>query len=34
VIEIGLAHDLEYCAGVDQSMLVPRVGDRVRVLAS
>jgi 2-phosphosulfolactate phosphatase len=34
VIEIGLAHDLEYCAGVDQSMLVPRVGDRVRVMAS
>jgi 2-phosphosulfolactate phosphatase len=34
VIEIGLTHDLEYCAGVDQSMLVPRVGDRVRVVAS
>lgn len=32
VIEIGLAHDLEYCAQVDQSMLVPRVGDRVRVV--
>lgn len=33
VIEIGLVHDLEYCAKVDQSKLVPRLGDRVRVVA-
>lgn len=33
VIEIGLGGDLAYCAGVDQSTLVPRVGERVRVVS-
>lgn len=32
VIEIGLGSDLEYCAQVDRSTLVPRLGDRVRVV--
>lgn len=32
VIEIGLAADLDYCAKADQSTLVPRLGERVRVL--
>ncbi len=32
VIEIGLPGDLAYCASVDQSMLVPRVGERVQVV--
>jgi len=32
VIEIGLGNDLEYCAQVDRSTLVPRLGDRVRVV--
>ncbi len=32
VIEIGLGNDLEYCAKIDQSTLVPRLGDRVRVV--
>jgi 2-phosphosulfolactate phosphatase len=34
VIEIGLAGDLAYCASIDQSTLVPRVGERVRVVRS
>jgi 2-phosphosulfolactate phosphatase len=34
VIEIGLAGDLAYCASVDQSTLVPKVGERVRVVRS
>jgi 2-phosphosulfolactate phosphatase len=33
VIEIGLADDLLYCAEADRSELVPRVGERVRVVA-
>lgn len=32
VIEIGLAGDLLYCAGVDQSTLAPRLGERVQVV--
>jgi 2-phosphosulfolactate phosphatase len=32
LVEIGLAGDLEYCAAVDRSMLVPRLGARVRVM--
>lgn len=32
VIEIGLAGDLDYCAKADQSTLVPKLGERVRVL--
>jgi len=34
VIKIGLAADLAYCASVDQSTLVPKVGERVRVVRS
>ncbi len=34
VIEIGLAGDLAYCASVDQSTLVPRLGERVQVVRS
>jgi 2-phosphosulfolactate phosphatase len=34
VVEIGLAEDLDYCAQRDTSLLVPSVGDRVRVVAS
>jgi 2-phosphosulfolactate phosphatase len=34
VIEIGLAGDLAYCASVDQSTLVPRVGEHVQVVRS
>ncbi len=33
VIAIGLADDLDYCAKADQSTLVPRLGERVRVVA-
>ena len=33
IIAIGLEGDLDYCAQVDRSTLVPRVGERVRVLA-
>jgi 2-phosphosulfolactate phosphatase len=33
VIEIGLAADLDYCAEVDRSSLVPKVGERVRMMA-
>ncbi|HET9000371.1 MAG TPA: 2-phosphosulfolactate phosphatase [bacterium] len=33
VIEIGLAGDLDYCAEVDRSSLVPKVGERVRMVA-
>jgi 2-phosphosulfolactate phosphatase len=33
VIEIGLAGDLYYCAEVDRSSLVPKVGERVRMVA-
>jgi 2-phosphosulfolactate phosphatase len=33
VIEIGLGDDLDYCAKVDRSTLVPRVGERVRMVA-
>lgn len=32
VIEIGLPRDLDYCAEHDRSVLVPRLGDRVRVV--
>jgi len=32
VVEIGLAEDLPYCAERDRSVVVPRVGDRVRLL--
>lgn len=32
VIEIGLAGDLPYCAEVDRSTLVPRLGERVQVV--
>ncbi len=32
VIEIGLPGDLPYCTSVDQSTLVPRVGERVQVV--
>jgi 2-phosphosulfolactate phosphatase len=31
VMEIGLSEDLDYCAQRDTSVLVPEVGDRVRV---
>jgi 2-phosphosulfolactate phosphatase len=34
VIEIGLGDDLRVCAETDRSMLVPRVGERVRLLES
>ena len=34
VIEIGLGDDLRVCAEVDRSVLVPRVGERVRLLPS
>jgi 2-phosphosulfolactate phosphatase len=33
VIDIGLAEDLEYCAQVDLSSCVPRLGDRVQMMA-
>lgn len=33
VIEIGLPDDLDYCAEPDRSAMVPRLGDRVRVVA-
>lgn len=33
VIEIGLEGDLDYCAQIDRSVLVPKLGERVRVLA-
>jgi 2-phosphosulfolactate phosphatase len=33
VIRIGLEEDLRYCAERDRSTVVPRVGDRVRLLA-
>jgi 2-phosphosulfolactate phosphatase len=33
VIEIGLGDDLDYCAQVDRSTLVPRLGERVRMVA-
>jgi len=33
VIDIGLAGDLDYCAEVDRSTLVPRLGERVRMVA-
>lgn len=32
LLEIGLPEDLPYCAAQDQSHLVPRMGDRVRLL--
>jgi hypothetical protein len=32
VIEIGLGDDLRVCAEIDRSTLVPRVGERVRLL--
>ncbi len=32
LIKIGLVEDLPYCAEQDRSVLVPRVGDRVRLL--
>lgn len=32
LIAIGLAEDIPYCADRDRSVLVPRVGDRVRLL--
>lgn len=32
LIAIGLAEDIPYCADRDRSALVPRVGDRVRLL--
>lgn len=32
VIDIGLEEDLQYCAERDRSTVVPRVGDRVRLL--
>ncbi len=32
VIEIGLGDDLLYCAKIDQSTMVPRLGERVRVV--
>lgn len=32
VIEIGLPRDLDYCADRDRSVLVPRLGDRVRMI--
>lgn len=32
LIEIGLPEDLPYCAAQDRSRLVPRVGNRVRLL--
>jgi 2-phosphosulfolactate phosphatase len=32
VIDIGLGDDLEYCAQQDASLMVPRVGDRLRVV--
>ncbi len=31
LIQIGLSEDLPYCAAQDQSTLVPRMGDRVRL---
>ena len=34
VIEIGLGGDLAYCASIDQSTLVPKVGERVQVVKS
>ncbi len=34
VIEIGLGDDLLYCAKIDQSTMVPRLGERVRVVES
>jgi len=33
VIDIGLAGDLDYCAEIDRSTLVPRLGERVRMVA-
>ena len=33
VIEIGLGEDLDYCAKIDRSTLVPRLGERVRMVA-
>jgi 2-phosphosulfolactate phosphatase len=33
VIDIGLAGDLDYCAVIDRSTLVPRLGERVRMVA-
>jgi 2-phosphosulfolactate phosphatase len=33
VIEIGLGNDLDYCAKIDRSTLVPRLGERVRMVA-
>lgn len=32
LLEIGLAEDLPYCAERDRSVIVPRLGDRVRLL--
>ena len=34
VVEIGLSEDLDYCAQRDASVLVPKVGDRLRVVGS
>jgi 2-phosphosulfolactate phosphatase len=34
VMAIGLSEDLDYCAQRDRSVLVPEMGDRVRVLRS
>ena len=33
IVEIGLPEDLTYCAERDRSAVVPKVGDRIRVLA-
>lgn len=32
LIEIGLAEDISYCAEPDRSAIVPRVGERIRLL--
>ncbi len=34
IIEIGLAEDLPYCAERDRSVVVPRLGERVRLLGA
>lgn len=34
VIEVGLEGDLPYCAAVDQSTLVPKIGDRVQLVGA
>lgn len=33
IVEIGLPEDLTFCAERDRSVVVPKVGDRIRVLA-